>query len=699
MKRRDFLKLGAMAGGMTVLRPRFGWAFQQSPTRIRKFIVPLPGLGPRGIPVAAPDATNPYPNADYYRFTVGAYTQQLHPDLPGPTHLFGYADVSNGQAPNHRYLGGVIVAKKDRPVRATFTNNLPATHILPVDPTVPGGAGQPETAIVTHLHGGHTPWVSDGTPFQWFDQSGNTGPSFASVPDMPPPAAGSCHFFYPNDQTSRLMWYHDHAMSTTRLNAYAGIASAYVLTDDYEQSLIAHRILPGVGIPLVIQDKSFIGPNGNTQPNGRGGPGDLWYPSVYEATDSDGTPGSGRWEQEPFGTALPAGPSVIPEFFGDTMLVNGAPYPYCVVEPRHYRFRILNASQARFLNLQLYLADATGQEADLRRRGPAMLQIGTEGGFLPRPVLLNKPPQRMGFDGNGNPVSYTLLLAPGERADVIINFAGLPVGTNLILYSDAPAPFPSGDDRNDYYTGDPDFTAIGGAPTTKPYRGPNTRTIMRFQVRSLVGLPDPAARRYLYSLAVPGNLPPAVAGVEPPQVERLRPVSGAALVARDLTLNEDFDEYGRLIQKLGTAVQNGTSPQSGDPVWGRNYTDAPTETPKAGDTEIWRIFNLTGDTHPIHFHLVNVQIISRQPFDAGAWDGSPTFTGPMRPPDPNEEGWKETVRMNPGECTTVIAQFNLPATPFAMPVSPRTGGHEYVWHCHILEHEEHDMMRPLIVQP
>jgi spore coat protein A len=126
--------------------------------------------------------------------------------------------------------------------------------------------------------------------------------------------------------------------------------------------------------------------------------------------------------------------------------------------------------------------------------------------------------------------------------------------------------------------------------------------------------------------------------------------------------------------------------------------DPTTENPSAGSVEVWQIMNLTGDTHPIHFHLVNVQLIQRQPFNGNP--GNWSYSGPPMPPDPNEIGWKDTVRMNPGEITTVIMQFNLPQLPTAAmrnAVSPRTGGHEYVWHCHILEHEEHDMMRPLVV--
>jgi spore coat protein A, manganese oxidase len=163
---------------------------------------------------------------------------------------------------------------------------------------------------------------------------------------------------------------------------------------------------------------------------------------------------------------------------------------------------------------------------------------------------------------------------------------------------------------------------------------------------------------------------------------------------RRLTLNEGFDVYGRLIQLLGTDTALNAALYG----LGRPYDATPTETPAAGATEVWQIANLTCDTHPIHCHLVNVQILAHQPFNVAKYGGgAPIFTGPARHPDPTELGWKETVRMNPGEVTTVLMRFDLPSVPFVVPSSPRTGGHEYVWHCHILEHEEHDMMRPLIV--
>jgi spore coat protein A len=178
-------------------------------------------------------------------------------------------------------------------------------------------------------------------------------------------------------------------------------------------------------------------------------------------------------------------------------------------------------------------------------------------------------------------------------------------------------------------------------------------------------------------------------------------------VHRQLTLNEDFDDNGRLMQMLGTFTSQGVN-NAGMPTWSLPYMSSPTETPKAGSVEVWQIMNLTADTHPVHFHLVNVQLIQRQKFaskiDPKNLPGNPsdwTYIADPTGPDANELGWKDTVRMNPGEITTVIMKFDLPKLPTAEmrnAVSPRTGGHEYVWHCHILEHEEHDMMRPLIVR-
>jgi len=149
--------------------------------------------------------------------------------------------------------------------------------------------------------------------------------------------------------------------------------------------------------------------------------------------------------------------------------------------------------------------------------------------------------------------------------------------------------------------------------------------------------------------------------------------------------------FGRLVQLIGTNIP--VSPGK----FGRALTDPVTESVAAGTTEIWEIANISADTHPIHFHLVNVQVLWRRPFNVAAYNGTPSYTGHPRYPTRLEQGWKETVQMHPGEVTAVIMKFDLPVVPFGVPSSPRVGGNEYVYHCHILEHEEHDMMRPLVV--
>ena len=298
----------------------------------------------------------------------------------------------------------------------------------------------------------------------------------------------------------------------------------------------------------------------------------------------------------------------------------------------------------------------------------------------------------------GNATRFNLLLAPAERADVIIDFRGFE-NSNLILYGDAPAPFPGGDIRNDYYPGVPDLTGIGGAPTPGAGRSPDTRTIMQFRVGDSSG--SISELDFAGTIAALQNDATGLPYVfRQSQPDLLDPTGK---FVRQLTLNEGFDNWGRLIQRLGTTVAQPVLNNQGLTEYGIPLDDPPTEITSVGQTEVWEIFNLTGDVHPIHFHLVNVQILDRQAFNVTTPDFTPAGRlGTARPPDPNEMGWKETVRMNPGEVIRVIQKFDLPKVPFSMTnnLSTRTGilGSEYVWHCHILEHEEHDMMRPLIVQ-
>ncbi len=699
---------GAFGAGL-LSWPGKSYAYSQSPP-LRKFIQPLPYFGstaPAGypkIPVATPYA---FPSSDYYKIQMWQFRQKVHPDLPA-TLFWGYRDmtpnVTRQISTTNNYLGGGIIATKGRAVRVKFENVLPNAHPLPVDTSLMSmGPGVAVNRTVPHLHGGHVAWSSDGSPHSWWAPDGTHGDNWQDG-----------DYWYPNDQSARLMWYHDHALAMTRLNVYAGLVSPYILIDPYETSLAGSGVIPSAqeSIYLVIQDKTF-----KQAPDQWGNRGDLWYAAAYEPNQVSQT---GRWDWGPLltppGGAAPLPyPSNVPEFFGDSALINGALFPFLEVQQKVYRFRILNGSQARFYNLQLYYEDAANPgEINALATPPVIVQIGTEGGLLPNPVYLNNPPRPIVLDGTGtaivnDPTKYNLLLAPAERADILIDFSGVPIGSNLILYSDAPAPFPGGDDRNDYFTGNADLSPFGGALPTKAGFGPNTRTLMQFRVTSTAAssLPLPAPS-YNFTMD-----PPLAATPGTDYTPGILPASGRFVVnkvlrtvpvaqVRSLTLNEDFDSFGRLLQTIGTTTSLSTNNQ-GINTYGLGYDAAATEVAANKTAEVWLIFNLSGDVHPIHLHLVNFQILWRANFDT-ATPNFNSWTSP-RYPDANELGWKETVRVNPGEVAALLMYFDAPAPPnyIVNKTSTRPGlgttGYEYVYHCHILEHEEHDMMRPLVVTP
>ena len=373
--------------------------WQSSPV-LTKFLEEL--RAPGKITVALPDGTRTFSGsplvADHYTIDINEFKDQLHPSLP-PTTLWGYnptlaLGVGAGAIVPQSHLGGIIIAQRGKPTQVTFRNNLPDQHIQPVDTSIQGSdPSVTQNRTSTHLHGGKVPWTSDGGPFSFWDRTGNRGVTFKNNETLRPleVAAGTiplneAEYYYPNDQSARLMWYHDHAMGITRLNAYAGIASAYIIRDKFEAALVRDFGLPkfvengGRELPLIFQDKIFQ--NGNTPANpDRPFPGaardlgNLWYPYDYEE----------KWG-DPANPTTPA-VSVVPEAFGDTMLVNGTAYPKATVDPRRYRFRVLNACNARVLNLQLYEDNGQGQP-DFTKPGPNWMVIGTEGGFLARPVSL-----------------------------------------------------------------------------------------------------------------------------------------------------------------------------------------------------------------------------------------------------------------------------------------------------------------------
>ncbi len=485
---------------------------------IPKFVDSLPGLTSAGtnnlgqyIPIAVPDTTT-YPGSDYYEIAVVEYTQQMHSQLPA-TKLRGYVQLETSVITGShyalpggkfgvdqpRYLGPLVVAQRDRSVRVKFYNLLPTgaggNLFLPVDTTIMGAgmgplAGQlyTQNRASVHLHGGLTPWISDGTPHQWFTPAGDPTPyqkglSFQNVPDMvngsgtPCIGGAACFtpalndgigtFYYPNQQSARLMFYHDHAYGITRLNVYAGEAAPYLLTDPVEQAMINGATVNGVTftagtipadqIPLVVQDKTFVNDATTPPPAGFTGTptprttvvdplwstyvpgstgGNLWFPHEYMPNeniyDPTGANPKGRWDYGPWmipptlvqNTILPS-PTIAPEAFMDTPVINGSVYPYVVVEPKAYRFRILNACNDRMLNLQLYKADPlhptevkmvpaspnaayptwptdgrAGGVPDPTTAGPDMWQIGNEGGFLAKVAVV--PPQPVDFDMTEN---------------------------------------------------------------------------------------------------------------------------------------------------------------------------------------------------------------------------------------------------------------------------------------------------------
>jgi len=835
----------------------------------------------------------------------GSYTPTLMPD---GSQAYAVDDP--------HFLGPVIVAQKDRAVRIVFYNLLPTGAegdlFLPTDSSMMGSGMGPmnmmdpvdqgtvvdgvrnpvcteypkdtmncfaDNRATLHLHGGITPWISDGTPHQWITPANENTPwpqgvSVGSVPDMTsvsgvPDCTGTrdgCQtFYYTNQQSARLMFYHDHAWGITRLNVYAGEAAGYVITDPTEQALFGPTgtfSSLGEGIPLVIQDRTFVpsaqqlaaqDPTWNV--DRWGGAGNLWYHHVYMPAQNPGDPSGmsafGRWmygpwfwppatpvhgpianpyydsncnlddpstwqyQTDPFcePQLIPGTPniSVGMEQFNDTPIVNGTAYPTTTVDPKSYRMRILNAANDRFWNLQWYVADpTTGTDSEVALKaaelaaaqtdpnifptpdtaispvGPSWIQIGTEGGFLPAPVVVPNQPITWIIDPTrfdvGNVDKHALLLAPAERADVIVDFSKY-AGKTLILYNDAPAAFPARVSSYDYYTGDPDLSPAG-APSTLPGYGPNTRTIMQVKVAATA----PALAFNLTALSnafkhhadgtgvFESGQHPIIVGqaaynsaygtnfaasswcnapgsstrcdgfarisdqggdlfgfntLKAPNAKMQIPLQPKAI--HDEMNSAAFDEFGRMTANLGVEAVPAT------PV-GQNiilypYVNPQTElidatnlpkgdvnvTPisSASDgTQIWKITHNGVDTHPIHFHLYDVQVLNRV-----TWDNI------IIPTEPSELGWKDTVRISPLEDTYVALRPIIPTLPFEIPNSiralnpmmplgstamfnnvdpngnPTTAianqlvnfGWEYVFHCHILSHEEMDMMRPVSV--
>lgn len=505
------------------------------PATIPKFVDPLP------IPeVAEPIDTCDWDDEIFYIIRMLETKHRFHKAFPLTT-VWGY---------NGTYPGPTIEVPKDVPVKVKWENKLPRKHLLPVDHTLHGTMDTPDVRTVVHLHGANVAADSDGHPEAWFTRDNRVvGPKYTREV-----------YKYTNHQAGATLWYHDHAIGITRLNVYAGLAGFYLIRDRLEKRL---NLPEGpYEIPIMIQDKTF-----NKD-------GSLFYPD-------NATP--------PVTNPIPSTPSF---FFGNTIVVNGKVWPYLVVEPRKYRFRILNASNTRGYDLKL-------------SNGGVFHQIGTDLGLLHHPVDIS-----------------SFILEPAERMDLIIDFSNYK-GQEIILQNDAQ-------------------------PLT-----PGMEQIMKFIVCDKLSKPDTST--------IPEELMP---------FHELNPK--LAVKERTLHLDETTDHYGRVLHLLN------------DMMW----SDPATEKPKLDSIEIWHLVNHFDFPHPIHLHLVNFEILGRKPFNDNDFDekGNYKFNiNCLTPPLDYEKGPKDVVRTEPGQVTSIIMHFK-----------EHCG--DYVWHCHILEHEDNDMMRPLVVE-
>jgi FtsP/CotA-like multicopper oxidase with cupredoxin domain len=724
--RRQFFKIGAAVGvaGAGISVPLTAWrafaSVQTSQTpllgaNIPQFVDALPTFFGNRV-------TSTTPTVTALEFQQKILPGSVYANLTAPfnqgTYVWGYQ--VDGKPPFTP--GFTIQAQRHTPMVVTYVNNLPLPGnsklepLMTIDQTVHWadplnqmGSTSPYTGsipMVVHLHGAEVASFFDGVPEAWFTRDGRHGKGYST---FSPTSANAAVYRYLNDQQATTLWFHDHSLGMTRINVFSGQLAFYLLRDQFDTGLPNNPLgLPAGNfeVELAIQDKQF-------DINGQ-----LLFP--------DGTP-----TDNPTGLNGPPGnpgvhPFWIPEFFGDAMMANGKTWPFLNVEPRRYRFRVLDGCNARFLRMSV-VDSATSAP------GPTIWQIGTDGGLLDRPAVPNDP---------NNTSAGQLFLAPSERADIIIDFSKF-AGRNLTLVNDAQAPFPSG--GTDF---DP---AVQGR-------------IMQFRVNLSLSSSDTTYN--------PASGAPLRGGTnqEPAIVRLASPTAGTLAtgvrpnVKRQLVLVEVEGPGGPIEVLINNSKWKGIREGTTTPIPGAQLDKAGqgiwlTELPRMGATEEWEIINLTQDAHPIHIHLIQFQLINRQEADvagyrgvydslfpgglfagltpdgtwglvqyapgtyipgygppnayntpnaAGALGGNPDFTphlqGAVILPDSNEAGWKDTLKMFPGgfgAVTRLVIRW-APVDVAANGAQPGqslfsfdpTTGPGYVWHCHILDHEDNEMMRP-----
>jgi FtsP/CotA-like multicopper oxidase with cupredoxin domain len=659
------------------------------PASVSKYAAPLI------IPPAMPRTSvlgggGPSP-IDFYEIAVRQFSQQILPPGQPETTVWSYGSANHPATFN--YPAFTVEASWQAPVRVKWINDLVDSsgsylpHLLPVDQTLhwanpPGGEsgrdGHGESQepyagpvpIVTHVHGAHAPDWADGYAEAWYL------PAATNIPDDYAAEGswyetfqaksgmawdpGTATFEYPNDQRAATLWYHDHSLGMTRANVYAGPAGFFLLRGGPDDVVLDARsgqpaVLPGPApaqddepgmtyyeIPIAIQDRSFNTDGSLAYPDNR-----AFFEGLRDADDEGGD------ETLPLlaipfhpdeacdGAMSDVAPIWNPEFFGNTIVVNGRTWPYLDVQRRRYRFRLLNGCDSRFLVLTF---DSPAVKVWL---------IGTEGGFVPKPLDMRR--------ANGG----RILLGPAERADVIVDFRSVSAGTSVRLLNLGPdEPFGGGEPHEAFEVADPATTG----------------QVMEFRAQKTVGS-DPTTPPRFLSLPAIGPSP-------------------VSTVTRPLSLNEEvsktvrfvIDDDGNVVLACGDPEAEAFGPVAAllgtfDPGSGMAHPmmwdDDTTDNPQLGATETWEFYNFTADAHPIHIHEVQFRVVDRQGLatdEEGMAIQPAELVGAPRSPEAWETGFKDTVIAYPGEVTRVQATFDLAG--------------RYVWHCHILEHEDNEMMRP-----
>jgi spore coat protein A, manganese oxidase len=649
------------------------------------------------------------PDSFYAALPAGSFSPypNVYFNLQDGTNVWGYKVGGASQL----YPGYTVEAQQGTATTVTYTNHLGTATVPPllqryitVDQTLhwanplgllPGNPARfspysgPQP-VVPHLHGGEVRSDSDGGPDEWWTPGGE---GYLSTPMAPGGIRGPGYykniFTYPNTQEATTIWFHDHVLGVTRTNVYAGLAAFWFIRDWYDTgkvNLTPANLENPSNLPAGPQEVEVVFQDRQFDVNGQ------WlFP--------DGYPGGFNGD--------PTNPDIHPfwnpEFFGDVIVVNGRSWPYLQVAPRRYRLRLLNGSNARFYEMRV---DETTIPAT-PTAGPPIYVIGTDGGLLDKPVITSST------------TTDRLLMAPGERYDVIVDFTDF-AGKTLTIMNTANAPFPLGS-----IVPDPNGTA----------------QLMQFQV-SATPVSDTT-----FNPATPGvtlrggtNQPPAI----------VRMVTNAGGKHPDVTINRKRQLVLREVQGPGGPIEVLVNNTKWDGLRAGTVTPIPgstrvgvnwmTELPQVGATEEWEIINMTGDAHPIHLHLIQFQLMNREGYDSaaytltydgdfppgavidgygppkdyntvntdGAIGGNPPVSGALlagtlTPPLPQEYGWKDTVITYPDQVTRIMARWapqNVPvldveAGQNLFAFDP-TYGPGYVWHCHIIDHEDNEMMRPYI---